>query len=259
MSKKSRRNRANPARPQAPVPSTAQAPQAPRATKSPQTPRANRSIRRNLFIGAAVVLMLAFVIGTLVYKSEKEHSSQEATTMNRAALASGHSPMLGDPGAKVHVVEFLDPACETCAVFSGHVKKLIAAEPDRIRLSVRHVPFHKGSETVVRILEAARGQGRYWQALEALFDRQDQWVTNHVVQADRVWQALGGAGLDLDRIRGEMNAPEISERIAKDTADARALGVTKTPEFFVNGRPMPSFGLKELQTLVREELRRAYP
>lgn len=42
-------------------------------------------------------------------------------------------------------------------------------------------------------------------------------------------------------------------------ADARALGVTKTPGFFVNGRPLPRFGLEELQTLVKEELRGAYP
>ena len=46
---------------------------------------------------------------------------------------------------------------------------------------------------------------------------------------------------------------------ALDLGDARALGVTKTPEFFVNGRPMPSFGLEELQGLVREELRDAKP
>jgi protein-disulfide isomerase len=55
-----------------------------------------------------------------------------------------------------------------------------------------------------------------------------------------------------------MNAADIAARIAKDTADARVLNVTKTPEYFVNGRPMPRFGLEELQRLVKEELRSAY-
>ena len=39
----------------------------------------------------------------------------------------------------------------------------------------------------------------------------------------------------------------------------RVLGVTKTPEYFVNGRPLPRFGLEELQGLVAEELRNSYP
>jgi protein-disulfide isomerase len=56
-----------------------------------------------------------------------------------------------------------------------------------------------------------------------------------------------------------MNTPEVNRRMAQDMGDARILGVTKTPEFFVNGRPLPRFGLDELQTLVQEELRRAYP
>jgi hypothetical protein len=30
--------------------------------------------------------------------------------------------------------------------------------------------------------------------------------------------------------------------------------VTKTPEYFVNGRPLPSFGFEQLRTLVDEEL-----
>jgi len=35
--------------------------------------------------------------------------------------------------------------------------------------------------------------------------------------------------------------------------------VTATPEYFVNGRQMPSFGERQLMTLIGEELRRAYP
>jgi protein-disulfide isomerase len=61
------------------------------------------------------------------------------------------------------------------------------------------------------------------------------------------------------RIKNDMNAPAVSRRMEQDMGDARILGVTQTPEFFVNGRPMPSFGLEELQNLVKEELQRAYP
>jgi protein-disulfide isomerase len=244
MSRKSKRNQPNPASPQ-PLAQIA--------------PRASRMNRRNIFIVSVLVLLLAFVAATLFYRSEHAQSSQLAAAKNQPALSSEQSPAFGNPTAKVHIVEFLDPACGTCAAFFPEVKKLLSASPDRIRLSVRHVPFHKGSDQVVRILEAARGQGKYLPTLEALYASQDRWVVNHVVQADQVWQSLGGVGLDLERLRSDMNAPEVARRMEQDMRDARTLGVQQTPEFFVNGRPLPSFGLAELQNLVQEELRRAYP
>jgi protein-disulfide isomerase len=215
--------------------------------------------RANIFVAGVMALLLAFVAGTLYYKSESDRSAQQAAAKNRERLASADPPALGSPDAKVHIVEFLDPACETCAVFYPHVKKLMAENPGRIRLSVRHVPFHKGSEHVVRMLEAARNQGKYWQALEAVFASQRQWTMNHQVYPERVWPSLAGIGLDLDRIRSDMNSAEIAGRMERDFADARALGVSKTPEYFVNGRPLPTFGLEELQGLVKGELRVAYP
>jgi len=54
-----------------------------------------------------------------------------------------------------------------------------------------------------------------------------------------------------------MNSTAVAERMQRDIDDARALKVTATPEYFVNGRPLPSFGLQQLQDLVNEELRKA--
>ena len=42
-----------------------------------------------------------------------------------------------------------------------------------------------------------------------------------------------------------------------DLARANSLGVAMTPEFFVNGKPMPSFGYEQLKTLVDDALARA--
>jgi hypothetical protein len=36
------------------------------------------------------------------------------------------------------------------------VKKMMAANPQDIRLSVRYAPFHPGSQEVVKVLEATR-------------------------------------------------------------------------------------------------------
>ncbi len=178
--------------------------------------------------------------------------------VNAAALMRFHSPMLGSSDAKVHIVEFLDPACETCAAFYPFVKKMMAANPGRIRLSIRYAPFHQGSDEVVKALEAARKQGKYWEALEALLASQSHWTQNHTAQVGLVWQPLERAGVDVARAKADMQAPEIARVIAQDLEDVRTLNVTKTPQFFVNGRPLPSFGYEQLRTLVYEELANVY-
>jgi protein-disulfide isomerase len=134
----------------------------------------------------------------------------------------------------------------------------MAANPGRIRLSIRYAPFHRGSEDVVKALEAARRQGRYWEALEAVMNSQSQWVANHTAQLSLVWQPLARAGVNVDQAQKDMHAAEIAQLIQADVEDGRLLNVTKTPEFFVNGRTMPTFGYDELQKLVREELATAY-
>jgi len=214
--------------------------------------------QKTLFIASAVVLLAAYVVGVLVYNIQRADRTAEVVKRSPQALTRFHSPTLGNADAKVHIVEFLDPACGTCAQFSPFVKDLMAANPGRIRLTVRYAPFHQGSEQVVKMLEAARKQGKFWQALEALFATQRQWVQNHVAHAQLAWNSLAGLGLDLDRVRADMNAPEVNRIVEQDIADTRTLNVTQTPEFFVNGRAMPSFGAEQLKDLVDEEIAKAY-
>jgi protein-disulfide isomerase len=214
--------------------------------------------RRTLFVVSVIAMLLVFAGGVLLYKSDRIQRWGKLIGQNQAALASAHSPSLGSADAKVHIVEFLDPACETCAAFYPQVKKMMAANPDRIRLSVRHLPLHNGSLEVVKILEASRKQGKYWPTLEAVLANQSRWVSNHTARPEMVWEVLGGAGLNLDQLRADMNSPEVARNLEQDRSDAKALNVTMTPEYFVNGRPLPDFGLAQLQALVRDALSDAY-
>ena len=210
--------------------------------------------QKTLFIVAVVLLLLGFIVAALLYKVEKEEQAGQFAAANNAALVRMHSPSLGPAEAPVVVVEFLDPACETCAAFYPLVKQIMAANPGRIRLVLRYAPFHKGSDQVVAALEAARKQGKYWQALEMLLARQNDWVQNHAAQVARIWPLLEAAGLDLQKLRSDMAAPEIAGVIEQDLLDAQTLKVTKTPEYFVNGRPLPRFGIEPLKDLIDQAL-----
>ena len=226
-------------------------------THSQPTNAKNGNSRRNLIVVAAVVLVLAVVAATLFNASRIDKPSSDTASQDRqAALASEHSPTVGDPGAKVHIVEFLDPACGTCAMFYPMVKGWMAEVPDDIRLSVRHVAFHEGVDYAVRILEASRNQDKYWQTLEALLASQKQWVHNHVVQPERIGAVIASVGLDMEQLEADMNSAEVLRRIEKDKKDSIVLKVSATPEYFVNGRALPSFGQQQLANLVREELQK---
>ena len=207
-----------------------------------------------LTAAAVGVLVIAVVAATFLYKSDDTQSSQVEVTARQAALASEHSPALGNAGAKVHIVEFLDPACGTCALFFPMVKQWLAEVPGEIRLSVRHVAFHSGSDYAVKILEASRKQDKYWETLEALLASQNQWVQNHIVQPDRIGSAIAGVGLNMEQLTADMNSMEVMLRIEQDKKDSILLKVSATPEYFVNGRPLSSFGQEQLANLVREEL-----
>ena len=220
--------------------------------------RQQKSKKTQLFVFAAAFLLLAFVVAAVVYKNQKSNESAQAYQRDKSTYVREHSPALGNPAAKVEIVEFFDPACETCKEFYPLVKKMMASNPDRIRLYARYAPFHNGSDYVVKMLEAAKRQGKFWQTLEAVFAAQANWAPHHQANPQLVWNYIGGVGLDIARLRQDMNSPEIEKIIEQDLADAKKLNVKATPEFFVNGKPLPSFGADQLKDLVLEALDSAY-
>ncbi|SCZ64058.1 DsbA family protein [Thiohalomonas denitrificans] len=213
--------------------------------------------QKTLFIIAFASLVLAFVFGALIYTAEKNQESSQRAEANPSSLVRMHSPTLGPAGAPVVIVEFLDPACGTCRTFYPAVKEMLADNPDQIRLVLRYAPFHQGSDQVVALMEAARRQGQFWPVLETLLANQNQWVQNHTAQIARVWPLVEGLGLDRDKLQADMASPEVAAVVAQDLEDAQTLNVTKTPEFFVNGKPLPSFGYQQLKDLVDNALSEA--
>ena len=91
-----------------------------------------------------------------------------------------------------------------------------------------------------------------------MFQSQSYWENHHNPRPELVWQFLPMAGLDSKKITKDMQDPEIVRRIEQDLADARMLNVRKTPEFFVNGKPLPSFGYEQLKTLIEAEIKANY-
>jgi protein-disulfide isomerase len=214
--------------------------------------------QKTIFSLVAGILVLAFVMGALVYKNYQATQQGESVSQNQRIVERQGAPLKGPVDARVTIVEFFDPACGTCKDFYPMVKKFIDQYPGKVRVMMRFAPLHPGSDQVVKMLEAAHQQGKFWVALEALFNSQDRWIVGHTSQPMRALNILNSLDIDQQKLAADMNSAEIARIIQQDVQDSQALNVRATPEFFVNGRPLPSFGFDQLSQLVKEAVAETY-
>jgi len=208
---------------------------------------------------SCAVLGLLFFFASTYYKGQQVEKYGFMAEKNAELFVRDYSPTLGSDDAKVYIVEFMDPACETCAAFEPFIKKIMAANPGKIKLVLRYAPFHDGADNFVKILEAARMQGKYWETLDVMFKSQGVWANHGQYQPEKLWDIIPRAGVNVEQIRKDMHSPAIAKIIEQDMADVKALNVQKTPGYFVNGKPLQTFGYEQLHQLIKSELDRQYP
>lgn len=210
--------------------------------------------QQKLVIFSAIGLILFFMITGSLYKNTQSNEISNVIEQNALLLERPYSYSVGNTDAKVHLVEFFDPACATCAQFYPLVKKIMEENRGNIRLTLRYAPYHSGSDQVVKMLEAARKQDKFEETLNMIFSTQKYWISNHQVNSQALWQFLPSLGLDIDKFIIDMKNPELDKLIAQDLADAKVLGANKTPSYFVNGKPLQKFGYEQLKELIYSEL-----
>ena len=211
-----------------------------------------------LYIGTGALLLAFFVLGNSLYKRYQNNNLSFIAKENSAVFIREHSPRYGSPEAKVFLIEFLDPECESCRMFYPHLKRLIGEYEDRVQLVVRYAPFHGNSRIAIAALEATKAQGKYWEALEVLFERQPEWGNHHHPKIEKIFDILPTVGVDVDKMKIEMRSPQIQSIIEQDESDLKVLGVRATPTFFVNGKKPAGFGYRYLKELIDEEIKRLY-
>ena len=184
----------------------------------------------------------------------------EATVLPPALVARmvrPHSPVLGPAKAPVTVIEVLDPACEACKAFAPVVEQLLFTYPEDVRVVVRYADFHPVSLQALRLLVAARSQGKVHELLAALFARQQEWASHATPNPAHVWKIAKDVGIDVKRAQKDAVAKSVDDILNLEADDLAALRVERTPTFFVNGKPLPVFGAKELMDLVASEVQAA--
>ena len=216
-------------------------------------------MKKNIIvIATAILFVVIFIVAAFVYNSQKGKEISDLSLANIEYVQRDYSPKTGPLDAKVTIVEFFDPACGTCSAFYPLVKQLMNAHPGKVNLVLRYLPLHPNSDVIVSIFEAARLQSRFWETLELAYKTRDSWIEHHTAKPEKFWQQLGVLDLDMEKLNADLRSAEIAQRIKQDMQDAQQLNVSKTPGFFVNGKPLVHFGYEQLKQLVASEVAANY-
>ncbi len=214
--------------------------------------------KKLLFVGSVIILLGLFALAQTFYKNYENKRLGFLAQENASLFVKDYSPEYGAKDAKVYLVEFLDPECESCRAMYPQVKALLKEFEGKVKLVVRYAAFHGNSHIAIAALEASRKQGKYWEALELLFNYQPAWGDHHNPQINLIFDYLPEIGIDIERLKTDMADPKIEEMIAKEMADLRQLNIRQTPTFFVNGKKVESFGINYIRDAIKEEVSKAY-
>lgn len=170
-------------------------------------------------------------------QAEAQAAAQADVLSNQRQLLERdpNAPVLGNPDGDVTVVEFFDYNCPYCRRVKPEVKAMIAADPN-IRLVYREWPIlGDGSVFAAKAALAAREQGKYEEFHWAMMELKGRANETSVL---RVAQEIG---LDIEKLRKDMEAPEVQEHIDTSMRLTRTLGLNGTPSFVIGENLVAGF------------------
>ncbi|SRR6266508_772195 len=194
------------------------------------------------------------VVVEAINRLEARQGAQEATEA-QAVLKSRadevfrdpDSPVGGNPDGDVTLVEFFDYNCPYCRQVAPLMLEAEAADP-KLRLVFKEFPILGANSTfAAKIALAAHKQGKYLALHHALMK------VRGTVDEAKVLEAATAAGLDVDRLKAEAEAPAIQAMLERNLDLARALRINGTPGFAIGDKVFTgATDLKGLQALIGE-------
>lgn len=157
------------------------------------------------------------------------------------------TPVGGNPQGDVSLVEFFDYRCPYCKQVQPTLETLLRKDPN-LRFVYKEMPVLGPSSVVAaHAALAARLQGKYEAFHDAMMAAKGQ------ISDDVVYRVAGSVGLDVDRLKRDMESPEIDQAVKANLALAEALDIRGTPGFVIGNHIIPgAVDLDALKDLIAE-------
>lgn len=192
------------------------------------------------------------VIGEALIRLEAKQGEHQAAAA-KAALKSQEaevfrdpdSPVGGNSNGSVTLVEFFDYNCPYCRAMTPLMAKAEAADP-QLRIVYKEFPIlGQGSVFAAKAALAANKQGKYVAFHRALYQVRGQ------VDEARVIEVAASVGLDIRRLKADMQDAGINAMLEKNLRLAQTLQINGTPGFVtVNEVKTGAIDLEGLQALI---------
>lgn len=153
----------------------------------------------------------------------------------------GH-PWIGAENPELEIVEFSDYRCFQCKKMHYMLRKLIQANPDKIRLVHRHFPmdhtinpivdrpFHNGAAKLAVVSIFAAQKDRFWEMNDLLFDISGQ------TEAVNIKNLAEEADVDYEDIKYVFRDEKHWKKLKQDIRAGLKHGLTGTPGFVINDK-----------------------
>ena len=147
---------------------------------------------------------------------------------------AGSAPSRGNPKAPVTIVEFSDFQCPYCVRARPAVARVREVYGDKVRFAFRHFPldFHQQAEKAGEAAACAGEQGKFWEMHDLL------WANSAKLQVPDLKAHAATLGLDAAAFGPCLDSGRYAHLVEGDLAAGQGYGVSGTPAFFVNGRPL---------------------
>ena len=172
----------------------------------------------------------------------------------RVDVSTEGAPFRGAAEAPVVLVEFSDFHCPFCKRAQETLKEVLERYSGKVKLVYRDFPLdslHPQARQAAEAARCAHDQGKFWEYHDELFA--------HAPKAgpDDLRRYAEQVKLDVAKFEGCLEAGAHKATVQKDVEEAGRLGITGTPAFFINGRPLSGAQpLEAFARIIEEELTR---
>jgi protein-disulfide isomerase len=182
-------------------------------------------------------------------QQQAEQADAAKATIKAAAaelMQDAAAPVGGNPAGDVTIVEFFDYQCPYCKAVAPDLAKALAAD-GKIRMVYKEFPIlGPASITAAKAALAAQAQGHY----VAFHDKLIGFKSH--LSDDDVFAVAATVGLDVARLKTDMEKPEIKATIKRNYGLADKLRVQGTPAFIIGDEMLPgAASLDELTAAVK--------
>ena len=157
----------------------------------------------------------------------------------------------GPQNASVTVVEFADYECPYCQQIHSDLKKLMQQFDGKMAFAFQDcpLPMHRHAVKAAEAARCAGAQGAFWEYHDLLFEKGGKLEVAQLKEYARSLKLDGG---QFDKC---LDSGEQAAAVQKGLHDAKELGITGTPSFFINGHFVSgAVKFQDLREMVDREL-----